>query len=102
MILNKDEEVHPYDIDVKEPQKRLRVLGSQLLDDAIEDLTMSNFDFRVYVFLKQCRILEEKYPIHENHIDGIRLDFWEKAQMKYKKMKTRMDRIKDLKRMGFL
>ncbi len=104
--------VTAYDISPLDPQKRLRVLSGWLMEDVIEDMKLTTFDFHVRTFLKQCDLLEIKYPIHEKHIGEIRIDFWQKAQQKLKLLKE-MDRaadklirsyqiIQDLKRLRFL
>ncbi len=105
-------EVKAYSIDPTDPQKRLRVLGGWMLTDIVEDINTTNFGFHVMTFLKQCDLLELKYPIHEKHITDIKIDFWSRAQQKFKLLKE-MERaeaklhhqfeiIQDLKKLRFL
>lgn len=104
-------QITPYSIDPLNPQKRLRVLSGWLLDDVVQDINLSNFEFHVMTFCKQCDLLEEKYPIHQKHISEIRMDFWARVQQKHKllkamqaeedKLRCKFMLMQDLDRLGF-
>lgn len=103
----------PYEEWEKDIQKRLRVLGGWLLDEVVDAINLTNYDFQVYVFLKLCDNLAKKYPIHdERNIPQIRKEFWARAQQKRKnlihqknrfnKTKRRLQILKQLVAMRFL
>ena len=100
--------IKSYDIQPKDPQKRLRVLEGWLLDVVFEDMNMFNHVTRINAWLKQAHNLKDSYPIHEKHIEEIMKDAW--AKYKYifkteikpaiKNWKTNQIK-KDLERMRF-
>ncbi len=108
-------EDHPhnryYFIDHLDVQKRLRVWGTQQMNDVIEALKPSNYLTEFVRFMKGCDNLSRAYPNHEElgHIDEIRREFWSRYQFKVKTVIKPMIRkiyhreaMNDLKRMGFL
>lgn len=103
-------EVKVHDINLLDPQKRLRVWENQI-DGVIESLKPSNYLTELYSFMKGCSHLSKSYPNHEDlgHVDSIRIEFWAKYQKKFKeeivpliKRWKREEIRKDLVRMGFI
>ena len=100
--------VRAYDIQPKDPQKRLRVLGGWLADEIFVDMNMYNHATRISAWLKQAQKLQHAYNIHTNHINEIVMDVWARYQYTFKTeikpsiLKWKRNIIlSDLKRMGF-
>ena len=103
-----DNKYHP--IDHLNFNKRLHVLEGWLMDAVIEDLNIYNHNFHFQTFMKQTKLLGNKFPLHEelHHLDNVRIIFWSRYQEKYKKFllpkikKIKKEQIKkDLKSLGF-
>jgi hypothetical protein len=93
-------------IDPLDVQKRLRVLGGQMVEAVFDNINMYNHATRMTAWLRSAHRLQNKYPIHSEYIDGIILVVWARYQYVFKtEIKPAVDayqRQQDLNKMRFL
>lgn len=76
-----------HDIKPKDEDKRLRVFAGQLLNNIVEETTLSNFEFNIDFYFRQRLNLQQKFPHRKPDLIQCTYAFWEKMQQKFKQLK---------------
>jgi len=80
-----------YDINPGNKDKRIRVFGSQLLDDIVESTTLDNYYFGINAYYKQGAMLEKRFPDRISDISNACVMFWERMQQKLKQLRLNIN-----------
>lgn len=79
--------ITPYDVKAGDENKRMNVYAGQLMNDVVENITLKNYLMQIGIFYKLGDNLLKKYPHRSDELYEASLQFWEKTQIKLKKLK---------------